>query len=74
MVTHDEEVQPRLWLQYHGQVLRVGSPWEEFYRRVDDSGRISIPLKRGRLNQISDYTLTVEFEEDQVTSISAAFD
>ena len=64
----------RLWLQYRNEILKVGKELPIFYKQVDDNNESVVMLRRGLLNQMSDYVLKVKFEGERIKSITAAFD
>ena len=64
----------QLWLQYRNEILKVGKKLPIFYRQVDDNNESVVMLRRGLLNQMSDYVLKVKFEGERIKSITAAFD
>ena len=64
----------QLWLQYRNEILKVGKKLPIFYRQVDDNNESVVMLRRGLLNQTSDYVLKIKFEGETVSRITAAFD
>ena len=64
----------RLWLQYRNKILKVGKELPILYKQVDDNNESVMMLRRGLLDQISDYVLKVKFAGEKIKSITAVFD
>jgi len=64
----------RLWLEYEGEIIRVGLESTNFFANTNEKGQSEIVLKRGILDEISDFILKIGFEEQKVNSAIMIFD
>ena len=64
----------KVWLKYRDQIIKVGEELPAFYEQINDNNEAVITLRRGILDQLSDYVLKVRFKGKKVSSLTAAFD
>lgn len=63
----------RLWVEYLGDTLKVGQKFGKFYPYINEEEIVVVTLNKALIKEVSEYILTVEYEEEIVKRIYTIF-
>ena len=63
-----------LWLTGKDQKMMIGKSLPDYYSLDGDDDKVLLELRRGKINQVSDYVCTLKFKDRKLQKIVAYFD